>query len=186
VITALGEIVGKGDPPLDDLTLDVAEKFRQGMLGVGLAPNTVRRRITTIKAMLNCYIKDKRLTKEVDNNFNGLSVADPEGRLDRERREALALTDIKACVSHIQSKNVDIQDLWLLQMFTGARPKELSGLLWDDVDLVHATPHILIRANALRRLKTKGSKRAIPLVGVALEAMFARAKGRVEGIIDCA
>ena len=181
VVKALVAIVGVDDPGLDDLTLDVAEAFRQKMTDCGLAPATVRRRITTIKAMLTCYIKDKRLSKEIENNFKGLSVADPEGLLEREKREALTLQEVKACIPYIQEKNIDIQDLWLLQMFTAARPKELSGLVWDDVDLDHATPHIWIRQNELRRLKTKGSKRKVPLVGKALATMIVRKEARVEG-----
>lgn len=54
---------------------------------------------------------------------------------------------------------------------TGARVKEIIGLLPDDIKLDSPIPHILIRKNGIRGLKTKNSQRAIPLTGYALEAL---------------
>ena len=54
-----------------------------------------------------------------------------------------------------------------------------------DVILDHATPHLLIRQNQLRRLKTAARKRPVPLVdSAALEAAteaVEKAKGRAGG-----
>jgi len=85
----LSEVSGTADPRLDEITLDVAEAFRERMLAAGNSPATVKRRITTIKAVLNRFIKDKRLKPEVENYFNGLEVRDVGGPADRDRGDAL-------------------------------------------------------------------------------------------------
>lgn len=53
---------------------------------------------------------------------------------------------------------------------TGARIGELVGLDGEDILLDHDVPHIKIRPNAIRALKTRQSERDIPLVGASLFA----------------
>ncbi len=53
---------------------------------------------------------------------------------------------------------------------TGIRMAEAVGIMAEDVVLDNKTPHIIIRPNAKRRLKTKQSERTIPLVGSSLWA----------------
>ena len=54
---------------------------------------------------------------------------------------------------------------------TGCRPSELANITPDNICLQADVPHIKIRATPNRQLKSGASKRDIPLVGVALEAM---------------
>ncbi|HCN91728.1 MAG TPA: integrase, partial [Hyphomonas sp.] len=54
---------------------------------------------------------------------------------------------------------------------TGARLSEIVNLRPDDIRLDHEVPHIIIRPEQNRELKTSDSEREIPLVGVALPAM---------------
>ena len=95
-----------------------------------------------------------------------LRIKNTDGKTAKERRDALTLVDIRARVYAISTKNESISDLWVLMMFTGARPKELTGLLWSEVDLEHSTPQIWITSNRLRPLKTKGSDRKVPMVEI--------------------
>jgi len=53
---------------------------------------------------------------------------------------------------------------------TGVRLAEACGLERSDVVLDHATPHIVIRPNGCRRLKTRASERQVPLAGASLWA----------------
>ena len=47
---------------------------------------------------------------------------------------------------------------------------EAAGLHLDDMRLNEPIPHIDLKPNPWRSLKTKGSERCIPLIGVALWA----------------
>ena len=173
VRSALAQIMEEVDPLIEDIDDDVADAFRNQMVRAGKATGTVRKRITTIRAVLTFVKKNKRM-KEYTNPFVGIEITNIDGLTAKERRDALSLADIKACVPALAAKGPSISDLWVLMMFTGARPKELIGLLWAEVDLDHPTPQIEIKPNSLRRLKTMGSQRKVPLVGPALEIMKRR------------
>ncbi len=54
---------------------------------------------------------------------------------------------------------------------TGMRLSEALGLVWEDVCLDHQYPHVSLVPHPWRPLKTSGSKRLVPLVGVSLEAI---------------
>ncbi|MEM9477911.1 MAG: tyrosine-type recombinase/integrase, partial [Pseudomonadota bacterium] len=54
---------------------------------------------------------------------------------------------------------------------TGARLNEIAGLEAEDILLEASVPHILIRPNRTRALKTSHSERSVPLVGTALMAI---------------
>lgn len=60
---------------------------------------------------------------------------------------------------------------------TGAGPAELLGLDAADIKLDDAIPHIHIRTNAHRTLKTAYRVRRIPLVGAALAALKDQPEG---------
>ena len=53
---------------------------------------------------------------------------------------------------------------------TGLRSAEVGGLRLDDIRLKGAIPYLNIEPTENRRVKTKSSKRVIPLVGFSLEA----------------
>ena len=50
------------------------------------------------------------------------------------------------------------------------RLSEAAGLARDDIVVDADIPHVIIRPNPWRRLKTKGSERTLPLVGCSLWA----------------
>jgi integrase len=52
---------------------------------------------------------------------------------------------------------------------TGMRLAEVVGLMRKDIILNCDIPHVIIRPNEKRRLKTKQSERTVPLVGVSLK-----------------
>ena len=60
---------------------------------------------------------------------------------------------------------------------TGCRPSELANITTENICLEVDVPHIKIRATPNRQLKSGASKREIPLVGVALEAMRSAPNG---------
>ena len=60
---------------------------------------------------------------------------------------------------------------------TGCRPSEIANLTAEDIKLDTEIPYISICPKNNRELKTKASRREIPLVGVALAAMQHAPKG---------
>lgn len=76
-------------------------------------------------------------------------------------------------------QDMDEDARWLITAMseTGARNTEIIGLLPEDIRLDVDIPHIAIVSRKKRKLKTKYSKRIIPLVGYALDAFVARPNG---------
>lgn len=64
----------------------------------------------------------------------------------------------------------DFQRLVQLLVNTGLRPVEAIGLELDDIKLGADIPHVHVRKNAVRGLKTDHSERLLPLIGVSLTA----------------
>ena len=60
---------------------------------------------------------------------------------------------------------------------TGCRPSEIANILPENIVLDHSVPHIRIRKQGNRQLKTSSSIRDIPLVGVSLIAMTQSKEG---------
>jgi len=60
---------------------------------------------------------------------------------------------------------------------TGCRPSEIANILPENIVLDHEVPHIRIRKQDNRQLKTHSSIRDIPLVGVSLVAMRQASEG---------
>ena len=61
---------------------------------------------------------------------------------------------------------------WLLALIsdTGMRLSEAAGLSKGDIYLDEEVPYVGIKRHPWRRLKTAGSQRKIPLVGMSLRA----------------
>ena len=74
----------------------------------------------------------------------------------------------------IQKECVELDDdvRWLVALIsdTGMRLAEAAGLLVSDIKLNAKVPHIALRRHPWRSLKTRGSERDIPLVGISLWA----------------
>jgi integrase len=69
----------------------------------------------------------------------------------------------------------------LIQLNTGFRISEPTLARLDDLVLDHEIPHLWVRKNTLSDRKTKASIRAVPLLGISLEAakeLHSRAKSK--------
>lgn len=68
--------------------------------------------------------------------------------------------------------HVDFQNLVRLLVNTGMRPIEAIGLELCDFNPSHTIPHVHVKQNSVRVLKTSHSERIIPLTGVSLDAAY--------------
>ena len=81
-----------------------------------------------------------------------------------ERAVELILHALKTGYRHIDTARKYGSEKWVGE---GVRA---SGLAREDIVLDADIPHVIIRPNPWRRLKTKGSERTLPLVGCSLWA----------------
>ena len=152
-----------GNKDLSQYTTIDACKFRDALLNRGLVTSSVRRVFSSIKSIVNLAIKEKGL--KIENPFLGVYIPDLN---DTTVRMPITIEEIRI----IQSKCMNIDDdlRWVISIIsdTGMRLAEAIGLKSEDIILNCDIPHVIIRPNDKRRLKTKQSQRVVPLVGVSL------------------
>ena len=152
-----------GNKDLSDYSTIDAGKFRDALLKRGLSTSSVRRVFSSIKSIVNLAIKERGLS--IINPFLGVYIPDLN---DVKERKPIPINDIKKIQSECRLINDELR--WIVSIIsdTGMRLAEAVGLKAEDIVLDPDTPHILIRPNEKRRLKTKQSERSVPLVGASL------------------
>jgi integrase len=167
-----------GDKPVEYVTRDdtvaYAEWWEQRVLNDGIEINTMNKNLGHLSSMFRAVIKRHKL--RFDNPFAGLRQ---EGGKDGSRPPfpAAFIRDVILAPGNLDKLNDDARDIVYLIMETGARPSELVNLTKDRIKLAANVPYIGVEAHERdddtpgRELKTAQSKRDIPLVGLALEAM---------------
>ena len=154
-----------GDRPLDTYSSSDAASFRDWLIDRGLSISSIRRIFGTVRAVINLTIQEQGLG--CANGFSKIYLPDEEA----ETRQPIPIDKLII----IQNKCLEIADerrlLMALISDTGMRLSEALGLVWDDIKLEQQFPHIHLVPHSWRQLKTAGSKRLIPLVGYALEAI---------------
>ena len=142
-----------------------AGKFRDHLIAKGLSLSSVKRVMTSVKAIYNLGAKELGVTNP--NPFTGIFIPDNGTGIER-------LPVPLDVIRTIQDECFEIDDdnRWLIAMIadTGMRLSEAVGLLVDDIKLDATTPHITLQKHPWRPLKTASSQRDIPLIGSALRA----------------
>jgi integrase len=181
-MTRLEAAIGKLDEVrLVDLKRDHGRKYMTMMLktkkadGSALSLGTCKKEATIIAAMISHGLRECDLATIAGNPFSRLPwPAEDELAMNKK----LPLPD--ALVSSMEArlsegKVPELSIIWTILAATGARLGEIAGLTKDDIiipsgDIDGEVPHVFIRPNSIRRLKTTSSIRSVPLVGDALVA----------------
>ena len=161
---ALGYVVKViGNKPLLAISRKDAAAVRDDLVAKGLAPSSVTRVLTTIKAVINFAIQEEG--SELSNPFKGLFV---DKTIRPKKRMPIPLNDLYRVQQ--QCWHADDELRWIVAAIsdTGCRMAEIVGLSKTDVRLDGDIPFISIKPRPWRRLKTVSSERDIPLVGSAL------------------
>lgn len=114
---------------------------------------------------------DRELARR--NPFHRLPVNDDTP--DQERRLPLTSDEVGLLLDQRKRMNADLADILTLLVHTGARLGEISGLAVEDFDVGagNGPASINIRPNSIRRLKTRSSRRQVPLTVEALRTVQA-------------
>lgn len=163
---------------LVDLTRQHARDVRDNMLtydkqgGGKIAPDSVKRDLAMMKAVIGHAIREFDLIKNAKNPFEALDIegtsAGEFAVSAREKRESLPANVVSAMNGKLKG---DLRMIWGLLEGTGCRLAEIIGLRIEDVcDVEGHIPDIIIRPNPVRRLKNLSSRRSVPIIGDALRA----------------
>jgi integrase len=149
--------------------------------GVGAkSAGTVHRYLNSIRAILNCAIREYSITDWV-NPF--IRIEERNQIQARESRHPFSAEQLAAARSQILDRaSMDLQLIWRILEGTGCRLGEVTGLRVSDIRLSGDIPHINVEWHELRRIKNAVSRRLVPLVGDALDAakeVLARAGSEV-------
>ena len=155
-----------GDVALDDLRHAHITQFRDNQLARGLHPNSVRRHITVLNAIVNTAFKYMDIDRL--SPFRGLFIRG-EGELSRTIAP-ITLEQLRKVKAHLLSHPIPSRLAALIQLNTGMRISEPVLARLDDLVLDHEIPHLWIRKNSLTDRKTQASIRCVPLLGVSLLA----------------
>ena len=155
-----------GDMPIDRYTRENARVYVDVLLAEGKKTATVRRYVNYVSPVFNMAIREYELSKA--NVFEAIRI--PKLGEDAEERVPFTPSELYAVQTACLAKDDDIRWLVALLSDTGMRLGEATGLQRQDVVLDHDVPHVCIRPNSARGLKTKSSERRVPLVGASLWA----------------
>ena len=155
-----------GDKRINTFARSDANAFRDYLKGRGLSKDSISRNFTNVRAIVNFVLREEGL--QPTGVFSGVYLG--EGGEAQKRyvpTEAELRKLSKECLA------ADDDQRWLLALIldTGMRLSEAAGLLWDDIVLSGDVPHVHVRQNAIRRLKTASSERVLPLTGNSLWAV---------------
>ena len=156
-----------GDILVRELSRKHANAWRDAELARGLKTDSVKRNSNSIRAVISAAIPELELDG-YSNPFDGLRIAGM-GKDAATRKTPSALERKAIAAAFAQDDSVPALII-RMQLGTGTRIAEITGLALADAVLDGETPHIVIQPRPWRTLKTKASQREVPLVGVALEA----------------
>lgn len=174
-----------GDRPMAELTSQDARSYRTywetKRVSDGLTTEYVNKQINYMAQLVDSFYKDAGfLLTDYTNPFSGLALEKRGSELRQEEGRKLALPvawirDVLLDPVSMAGLNNEARDITITCAETGARIAEVVDLSPDDIILDHEIPHLRLlmieEGEHRRELKNVASKRQIPLLGHALQAM---------------
>ena len=154
-----------GDNPIDTYTSANAASFRDSLSTRGLSASSINRVFSSVRAVVNLSIQENGL--DCSNAFANIYLPKKtvSKRLPIPNDEIINIQNV--CLNIADERRL----LIALISDTGMRLSEAVGLVWGDVVIDHQFPHIYLVPHPWRPLKTFGSERVVPLIGVSLHAI---------------
>jgi integrase len=169
-----------GDKPLKELTRDDLIRFRDWWIEriekEDMSCATANKDLIHLKSIVDSVAEYKRLDVDTVRLFRKLTLSETASKRRKPfSPDFIQNTFLKS--GTLDNLNRQARNILLALINTGARPSEITGLQKEDIFLDHEIPHIYIRPNSNRQLKTRYSERKIPLLGCSLEAFKACPNG---------
>ena len=133
----------------------------------GLKPYTGNREINSLRRMVAVNYDIDSIGQQ--NPFHRVRLRDTE-ESQRKPFTTEFIQEVLADPAMLEGIRPGLELLVRLLINTGLRPGEALGLELTDFRLDDNIPHVHVRRNKTRTLKTAHSERMIPLLGVSLEA----------------
>lgn len=155
------------DPAIETITTRDMFAFRawwQKRISAGeVGPGSANKDFSYLMAMWRAVARHEDMPLQISTD--GLAFEE-----DANQRPAFSREWIETkLLPGLASLNDEARGIVEIMVNTGARPSEISGLSAARIVLDSAVPHILIAGEG-RTLKSRNAQRAIPLVGVSLDA----------------
>ena len=156
-------------PPGQYTRVEVRSLISAHMAKGDVKTATLHRQLSMLRAMFNKVSKEHELKEDMLHPFTDFEV--PRLKEDATDRKDFTMDELEVLRGKLAARQPHIESLVHLMLETGLRVNECCGLRVSDLVLDADIPYVQIQKNPFRPLKTKSSKRFIPLVGVALAAM---------------
>jgi integrase len=158
-----------GDRPLSEIKRADTRLVLDSLLARGLKTSSVKRYLSTLSAIFSVAI----IEFEVDlrNPFSAVTI--PKFLEDTKDIPSFSDVELRQIAAAGLAQKIEPGLIATMQIDTGCRVAEIAMLRTEDLNLEAPTPFVDIKEHRElgRRLKTgKSSERALPLLGVSLEA----------------
>jgi integrase len=169
-----------GDKPFKSISRDDLIRYRDWWINRvengDAVSATANKNIISLKVMIKSVNLSLQAGLDTTHLFQDIQL------LDKSPGKRLPFTTDYICnvlLNDDSLKGLNDQAKYVLYAMseTGAGASELAGLLPEDICLDHEIPHIVIKPQKKKQLKTYFRPRKIPLVGFALDAFQACPKG---------
>lgn len=153
-----------GEKPIENYKRSDANILRDALYERGLKSSSIKRVFESLRAVFNLAYDEYELSHT--SPFSRVVLRD-EPRGERKSFELPTLRKIQA-----ECRDIDDPNRWLIALLSdsGLRLGEAVGLVAEDINLDAYYPYLSLMERPWRRLKTKSSKRVVPLVGESLWA----------------
>jgi len=179
VIDDMQQLVGR--KPVGAITRQEVIQYRDELIGRGLRPKTVNKKITFLCALFNVGINNGKLTVNPAQRI-------PIPKSDSRHRLPFDIDDLKRLFGSplyrgekSLGRRVGEAGVWipLLALYQGCRVEELAQLLVEDVQRIDGVWCLVIddmpgEGGEGKRLKNTASRRRLPLHPKVVEAGFLR------------
>ena len=154
-----------GNKPINDMHPSDASVFRDHLFDKGMSSASVKRVFASVKSVINLAIREHGLN--CTNVFAGAFIPDDAASA---KRLPIPIAVIKSIQEECRA--INDENRWLVALIsdTGMRLSEATGLHVNDIRLNEDIPYVDLKPHPWRPLKTKGSKRHIPLIGSSMWA----------------